>query len=114
MRDPLLTDVLGMTEPQGEKRREKRSAFRYPVSVPVELEHGTGITRNLSVSGVYFETDHPVHPDAPFRFALVLVNGRLNCEGRIVRVEGREGKLGVAAAITTSQFVQEAEATSRS
>ena len=38
-------------------RVERRQALRFPITLPVELERGTGITRDISTSGVFFETD---------------------------------------------------------
>lgn len=86
---------------------ERRQAIRFPLALPVELERGRGITRDVSVSGVYFETDQSFSLGESIRLTLVLERvypGRpvhLQCQGQIVRVERREGKVGVAVAITS-------------
>lgn len=92
----------------------RRKAPRLPIRLPVELEHGKGWTRDVSASGVYFETMEPFAPGAPIRFSLVLTYAsptvlRLECKGRIVRVERGEGRIGIAAAIKSSRMVHGSE-----
>lgn len=84
---------------------ERREATRLPIGLPVELERGKGWTRDVSASGVFFETDAAPSPGAPIKFSMLLEYAyptplRLDCEGQIIRVERRGGKVGVAAAIT--------------
>ena len=86
-----------------------RCEIRVPAVLPVTLEHGAGITRNVSASGLFFETDQLLTPGAAINFSLEFENARggplrLKCEARIVRVEQQVGKIGVAAAITSSRF----------
>ncbi len=78
---------------------------RIPVTLPVEWEAGTGLTRDVSASGVFFETTAELPVGEPIQFALVMEHVdphgplRLRCEGRIVRVERRGSQgwgLGVA------------------
>jgi hypothetical protein len=89
---------------------DKRRATRYQVALPVQLESGNGSTRDISTSGIFFETEESFSPGAEIRFSAVLEHAvpggpvRLRCEGQIVRVERREGKVGVAATITSYQF----------
>ena len=85
---------------------ERRQALCYRVSLPVELEHGSGETRDVSKSGVFFETDQPFTLGQMIRFSVMLAYAyrgtplQLHCEGLIVRVEGRDGKVGVAVALS--------------
>jgi len=85
---------------------EQRRTLRYSLELPVEVAGATGRTRDFSASGVFFETDRALRPGAPIRFSLVIgrvspgLPLRLNCEGRIVRTEPRDGRLGVAVAVT--------------
>jgi hypothetical protein len=72
----------------------------------VELAQGTGVTRNVSVSGVYFVTNAwRVVPGQPLDFTLVLDDlgtlapWRLRCTGTVLRVEPRGEIVGVAATI---------------
>jgi len=93
---------------------ERREALRLEVRLPVKLEDGDGWTRDVSASGVYFETDESFTPGAPIRFSLLLEHVylspfRLECKGEIVRVERHEGTLGVAAAITAYRLLPQGE-----
>ena len=91
---------------------ERRQAPRLPIAIPVELEGGTGLTRDVSVSGVFFETDRRLVLGEQIRLTLVMGRlspdspVRLQCEGRVVRVERREMQVrqGVAVAIESSRF----------
>jgi hypothetical protein len=84
----------------------KRSAQRVRVEVPVRLEQGSGITRDVSHSGVYFFTDQTFSPGMPVSFVLELdyvFPGEpvfLPCRGKVVRVEAAGEKTGVAASIS--------------
>ena len=86
---------------------DRRRATRYQVGLPVELHEGSGITRDVSESGVFFETDQSFAPGTPISFSLILGHAdpegpfRLQCKGSIVRVEEHEGKIGIAARITS-------------
>jgi len=85
---------------------EKRRASRYRVSLPVELEQGSGETRDISESGMFFETDQPFALGQAIRFSVLLAHAipgitfRLRGEGPIVRMERRDDKVGVAVALS--------------
>lgn len=86
----------------------RRSEDRVPAELPVNLQSGKGITRDVSPSGVFFETDTAYAPGSEISFSIELDSpgGKmmLNCQGRIVRVEHRSGKVGVAAKIIASSL----------
>ncbi|MCK9396961.1 MAG: PilZ domain-containing protein [Methylobacter sp.] len=72
--------------------KENRQAKRYPTSCIVELDSGTGVTRNLSTTGVCFTTDKAFEQGLMLRcFILMQRTGsnitRLRCEGRVVRAD---------------------------
>ncbi len=75
---------------------------------PVHLDQGTGITRDVSASGVFFETDGNYVAGSEISFSIELEGpgGKmmLRCQGQIVRVEQRDGKIGVAAKIIESRL----------
>jgi hypothetical protein len=85
---------------------ERRKTPRFQVALRVELPEGTGITRDLSAHGVFFETDRVFALGQAIQFALVLEHidpsqpVRLQCRGQVVRVERRNDTLGIAVAIT--------------
>ena len=89
---------------------ERRQAFRFPITLPVELEQGTGITRNISTSGVFIETDQVFLTGVLIRLTLLLelmcsaISTRLHCRGKIVRVEREKEKKGVGVAFTSYWF----------
>lgn len=102
---------------------DRRRAPRLAIELPVELDQGTGRTRDMSTTGVYFETPRPPAPGASIRLSLMLADAavfvgeqpapaplRLECEGRIVRVEHREGTVGVAAALSLCRLVPHTDA----
>jgi len=74
------------------------------------MEEGTGVTRNVSLSGAFFETDQSFSPGEQIRMVLVLERVspgrpvRLQCEGRGVCVTRVDAKTGVAVAITSYRF----------
>jgi hypothetical protein len=83
---------------------ERRRMPRYPVSLAVETEQGKGLTRDISASGIYFETEEPYSPGVPIRFTLVLEYSeprplRLSCAGEVLRVDRHGDTFGVAASI---------------
>jgi hypothetical protein len=94
---------------------DRRQARRYRLALPIELEHGTGLTRDISASGVFFETDSSFPVGGTISFSLVLEYAdpsgplRLHCQGEIVRVERYEGKVGVAVRFTAYWFDRQAQ-----
>jgi hypothetical protein len=88
----------------GQRREERMAATR-----PVRLDRGTGVTQNVSASGVFFETTVEYSPGSKINFAIELDGPQgkklmLSCQGEIVRIEQRDGKVGVAAKIITSKL----------
>jgi hypothetical protein len=85
---------------------DRRRAQRFRVALPVELKGGMAITRDLSACGVFFETLLTFVPGEYLQLTLVLEHialghqVRLQCQGRVVRVEPCSIGLGVAVDIT--------------
>ena len=82
---------------------ERRKAPRFQGKLDMELEKGTGVTRDFNTSGVYFETEASFAVGERIKFSLLLEHLEskpiyLRCEGRVVRVEPYEGRNGIAAA----------------
>ena len=86
--------------------REKRTGERVFTALSVSLGTATGVTRDVSASGIFFETDasyalgnlisFTVEFDAPGGKML------LKCRGNIVRIEPRGTQVGVAVKIMES------------
>ncbi len=89
---------------------ERRQANRFKGRLPVELENGSGITRDFSTSGIYFETDQSFSTRDSVELALCLEHLHLEhlfylkCRGEVVRVEQGREKTGVAVTINSYGF----------
>ena len=107
------SSVSRLTPEGATQFHERRRDTRLPIAIPVELAGGTGITRDVSLSGVFFETDRYLVLGEQIRLTLLLGRlspdypVRLQCDGRVVRVERREMqvRLGVAVAIESYRFM---------
>jgi len=94
-----------------DKRVERRVAAVLPVTLG-NLENGNSKTRDVSASGLFFETDASLAPGAEIHLAVEIDTpaGRrvLKCQGTIVRVERLENRLGCAVKIVESLLVRPA------
>lgn len=80
--------------------------------MPVVLADGMGVTRDMSVSGVYFWTDMPAFLPAlgnsiSFAVAITRPGGKMTikCRGVVVRTEPRGNDVGVAVKIVETAEV---------
>lgn len=108
-----------MAEPQ----QEKRAARRFALRVPVTVEHGGNGTQNevaemrdVSARGICFYLSSVVGQGSSIGFTLTLPpeitlteSIRVQCKGRVVRVENNrpDGKLAVAAVIEQYEFLSQ-------
>ena len=82
-------------------RREER----IETALPVYFDTGaTGVTRNVSSAGFYVETDDQLPLGGPLGFTIDFGDQpggplRVSANAKILRVEDRGGRYGVAAAI---------------
>lgn len=99
-----------MIPENGSHVSERRRAARFRIAIPVELEEGMGITRDVSLAGVFFEAEHSFAPGEQISLIMVLERAspgravRLQCEGRVVRVTHLDRRIGVAVAISGYKF----------
>jgi hypothetical protein len=82
---------------------------RFATNMPVRLEGGGAVTRDVSASGIYFVTDLQLEAGASVKFALDFQDFpggpiQVNCIARVVRVEEQGEKKGVGAAIHSFEF----------
>jgi hypothetical protein len=88
---------------------EKRSEERVFTELPIELESTTGLTRDVSASGMFFEIESSYRLGNRIEFAVEMdtPGGKmlLKCEGEIVRIEPRGARVGVAVRIVESSLV---------
>ena len=90
-------------------REVRRNNQRVASTVPVKVAgHAAGLTRDVSPSGIFFNSDLEMTSGSTIQFSLEFdePTGKLTleCTGQVVRVERENGKLGVAVKITTSRL----------
>lgn len=87
---------------------------RVTTALLVHSKNGQGQTRDLSVSGVYFELNNSRDLNDEVVFELELQFGRENllmkCQGQIVRVEDKGEKTGLGVRILDSQLFMQTKA----
>lgn len=86
----------------------QRSADRFDTELPVEIDGISGLTRNISATGVYLETDSHPSPGSRVHFTVEVVvrgqNLKMVCDGEVVRVDTKGDTTGVAIKLDTSFF----------
>ena len=80
---------------------ERRKARRIPVEMRIELESGSGLTRDISGLGVLFSLDSRLEVGDEIDFTLkVPIGASVKCRGRVVRVvEETPTRFALAASI---------------
>ncbi len=104
-----------------ESQQEKRAARRFPLRVPVTVDHENAThpaqIRDVSARGICFYLESTVTQGSPIGFTLTLPpeitlteSIRVQCKGRVVRVENGkdDGRLAVAAVIEEYEFLPKA------
>ncbi len=99
-----------MLEAHKDAQQDKRTASRFSMSLPLHVDGKAGTTRDVSTKGIYFETDESYAPGSELQLSMELLNvapegaAQLVCKGRIVRVEPKDGRLGIAITIESHRF----------
>jgi len=108
-----------MPEAQQEKRAARRFALQIPVSVARDANSNfseSAQIRDVSARGISLYLDSPIDQGSSIDFTLTLPpeitlteSIRVQCKGRIVRVENGtgSGKMAVAAVIEEYEFLPE-------
>ena len=103
-KDPLEGPAASCDELSAQ---DKRKNERVSALFPIKAEGTTAIARDVSASGIFFETDAAYAVGSPVNVALDLDTpwGKvmLRCEGKIVRVQQRDDTLGVGVEFTHAQ-----------
>lgn len=85
-----------------------RLADRFNAELPIEFHGIAGLTKNISATGIYFESQVDQAPGSVVQFVVdVEVQGELFkmiCKGEVVRVEQKDGVVGVAVKLAHSFF----------
>ncbi len=83
-------------------------ADRFASELPLEIDGASGLTRNVSATGVYFETTADQAPGSRVHFVVeVTVKGerlKMVCAGDVVRVERKLDTVGIAVKLSSSFF----------
>ena len=91
---------------QQQRRAQKRREERVAASLPVALANASGMTRDVSATGIFFETEAEYSPGNKIELTVELHSPagklQLKCQGAIVRIERHDSKVGVAVEITNS------------
>ncbi len=102
LREATVTTATG-----AEKRLEKRVAATLPVTLD-EMEGIKAVTRDVSASGLFLETDAVLAQGSMIRLMVELDTPRgkriLRCEGSVVRMEKLDDRLGFAVKIVDSKL----------
>ena len=106
------------TKTKAGKKKYKRSEKRVRARLAVDLGRAkTGVTRDVSASGAFFETDVSYKVGSRVRFAIDLATpwgpAHFDCKGRIVRLEKHDGTVGVAVRFADSDLPAAAPARRR-
>jgi PilZ domain len=118
--DFAVCDTLPSSMTDG--KRERRSGKRLPVRVPVSVKASsgnvpaTGMTRDLSTSGIFLYTDSRIVAGSELEMVLILPpeitkseQQWVCCRASVVRVEDgeTEGSFGVAASVRSMDIMPE-------
>jgi hypothetical protein len=86
---------------------EQRADPREPLALPLQLSGGqTAVTRDISASGMYLEVEglHDIAGPVLFEMHVTDAGMKFTAEGRIVRVEHRHGRTGIALKLVTPRL----------
>jgi PilZ domain len=100
---PGITGILRRTVGGAGRFEERRRGERFKLAL-LQLKNGTGITRDISTSGILFETENPYSIGGTIRLSLHFEHETLQCEAQVVRVEPRNGQVGVAVELMSYVF----------
>jgi hypothetical protein len=84
---------------------ERRETKRHQIEVPVHFGRGTGTSRDISFTGIYFTTKELMAAGETLKlnfeleYAIPGISLQLDCQGHVVRVEKVGNLFGVAAKI---------------
>ena len=100
----MTISAIGMKRFAMEKRRE----VRISVTRLARVGRRTGTVRNISTSGAFFETDVEYVQGSEIILAIELDGAAekkliLRCRGMVMRMEHRDGKVGIGVKIVASQ-----------
>lgn len=103
-----LTNTRRTARAQSQAIKLERGADRFDTELPVNIDGVQGLTRNVSATGIYFETGVSHEPGSRVHFTIeMMVQGqkrKLVCDGEVVRVDHKGSTVGIAARLVESFF----------
>lgn len=90
----------------------KRETNRIPLEIPIQIGGDQAVSRDISLSGIYFKTTKEFQPGESIQFEFRLgfaAPGKsllLDCQGEVLRVEKLKNEYGIAASIEDITYVQ--------
>lgn len=92
--------------------KRERGSDRFETELPVDVDGAQGLTRNISATGIYFETSvgHELGSRVHFTIEMMIQGQKkkLVCDGEVVRVDHTGAAVGIAARLVES-FFEDAE-----
>ena len=99
---------MPLPETNRSPQSDHRAAARFDTALEVDVEGLTARARNISATGVYFETEVDLPLGTMLNLNVQFTHGGrkhwLACEGEVVRVTHSDGQNGVAARWLTPFF----------
>ena len=92
------------------RRKTRRRAERRKTALPVVMDFGggSGVTHDVSLSGVFLETDIVYAVDSTVHFTIELPapagTMSMECSGTVIRVEKQGNKFGVAVKLRSQRL----------
>lgn len=83
---------------------ERRRGERFRLALPVRLLDGTGMTRDISTSGIFFTTETACAVGDTIGLSVDFPDSTVQCEGRVMRVEKVDGQSAVAVELASYGF----------
>lgn len=106
-----------MAQPQPEKRSTRRFALDLPITIKFSdtaKQEASGRTRDVSSRGVFMYLNSDLAEGAAVEFVMTLPTEvtladplRVQCSGRVLRVEKKAAEQGIAVAIEKYDFIRE-------
>src|SRR5262249_40909979 len=97
-----------------ENRKSRRFALALPVAVKAGAREDAGTTRDVNANSAFFYTDAAPEVGSELDFTVSLPRELtrtesllVHCKGRVVRVDEKDGRIGVAAVIRQYDLVQQ-------
>jgi hypothetical protein len=109
-------EAAGMAQPQPEKRSTRRFLLELPITINYAGSTAAELsaqTRDVSSRGVFMYVNSEFAEGAALEFVMTLPHEvtladpiRVRCSGRVLRVENRDNRQGVAVSIEQYDFIE--------